>query len=269
MSVSKIGEELRALGIKPSKKMGQHFLTDPGIADWMVESAGIKQGERILEIGPGLGILTERLIKKTKNIIAIEKDRRLASHLGEKLSIDVINADVLDTELPEFDKAVSNLPYQISSEITMKLLDCPFEKALLMYQKEFAQHLVAGAGTNAYSRISVMAGYKAECKIVKQVSKGSFHPMPKVESAIVQIVPRPPDFEVLSDDTFRKIVSVLFSHKNRKARNGLVSERKRLGLDKDGARRLADKLPHADRRPAKLTITELAEISNKFHELSQ
>ncbi|KYK31203.1 MAG: hypothetical protein AYK23_04090 [Candidatus Proteinoplasmatales archaeon SG8-5] len=261
-----IGEDLRALGIRPSKRLGQHFLKDTGIADWMVERADIAPGERILEIGPGLGILTERLIRKTTSLTTIEKDPALAKHIESKLSIEVINADVLKAELPEFDKVVSNLPYQISSEVTLKLLEHGFKKGLLMYQKEFADHLVAEAGTRPYSRISVMCQYRADCTIVRNVSKGSFHPVPKVDSAIVELVPRPPYPAARSEEEFSRLMTILFSHKNRKVRNCLVSEHRRLGLDKKAARATADNLPYADERPVKLGIKDLVAITNSFIE---
>ena len=136
-----------------------------------------------------------------------------------------------------------------------------------MYQKEFAQHLVAQPGERTYSRISVMAGYRAHCKIIKSVPKGCFHPVPKVDSAIVKIVPREADFEVLDDAAFRLIVRALFSHKNRKVRNGIVAEHKALGLEKDASKKLAEKLPYFDRRPITLSPAQLAEISNYIFSL--
>ncbi len=257
-------EELRSLGIRPSRSMGQHFLVEDKIADWMVDRAGINEGQHVLEIGPGLGILTDRILARTSRLTAIEKDERLAAHLEQKYGIDVIGADAMECPLPEFDKVVSNLPYQISSVITMKLLDQGFEKGLLMYQKEFADHLVARPGTRSYSRISVMTQYRAECAVVKVVSKGCFYPVPKVDSAIVEIMPRPPDFHIESGEIYRTIVRALFSHKNRKVRNGIMSERGQLGLTKDEARDMAEHLPHAVRRPVKLCPEELAEIANAY-----
>ena len=264
MSVSKINGELRKLGIKPSKKLGQHFLIDTKIAEWMVEQADIKRGEKILEIGPGLGILTERLVGYEIGIVAIEKDKRFSEYLCRKLDVKIINADVLDINLPAFDKEISNLPYQISSPFTLELLRHDFLKGVLMYQREFADHLVANPGTRAYSRLSVMAAYKAQCRVIKSVSKGSFYPVPKVDSAIVEIIPRPAEFSVESEEAFRLIVRVLFSHKNRKVRNGLVSEHRQLGMNKQESKTFADSLPRADRRPVTLSPEDLGEIADAF-----
>jgi 16S rRNA (adenine1518-N6/adenine1519-N6)-dimethyltransferase len=256
-----VGGKLKNLGIRPSRRLGQNFLNDPGIADWMVRHAGIGPSDRVLEIGPGLGVLTERLAKVTEHLTVIELDRRLAADLREK-GINVIQGDAMEAAFPEFDVMVSNLPYQISSVVTMKLLDCRFRKAVLMFQKEFAEHLVAKPGQAAYSRISVMAGYRSETRILRHVSRGSFRPVPKVDSAIVEIVPRPPDFEITDDRTFREIVRVLFSHKNRKVRNGIAAEHAALGLGKDKAKAMAETLPHRDERPVTLSSEQLAGIAN-------
>jgi 16S rRNA (adenine1518-N6/adenine1519-N6)-dimethyltransferase len=267
MIVSDIKGVLNKLGIRPSKRHGQHFLVDNNIADWMVEQVAIVKNDKVMEIGSGLGILTERLGTYTNNIIAIEKDKRLADYLSEKLSVKIINADALTIDLPEFHKVISNLPYHISSPMTLKLLEQKFDKGILMFQKEFADHLVAVPGTKAYSRISVMTQHKAACKIIKHVSKGNFYPVPKVDSTIVEITPRPPDYEVVSFETFQNTIRILFSHKNRKVRNAIISERKILGMEKQEATRIADELPYSNERPVNLSPSELADIANTFSTL--
>lgn len=256
------GVELKKQGIRPSKSLGQNFLTDESIADWIVAAAEIKPHERVLEIGPGLGVLTRRLAMMTDCLTVVELDRRLAEKLTQMKGIRVVQGDALKVELPDFDKVVSNLPYQISSPITLKLLEMGFKKAVLMFQKEFAEHLVAKPGDAAYSRISVMAGYRSESRILRHVPKGCFYPVPKVDSAVVEIVPRPPNFEILDENLYRETVRILFSHKNRKARNGISSEHAGLGLDKQQARELAECLPYMDQRPITLSPEKLAEIAN-------
>jgi len=256
---------LRGLGVRPSKGKGQNFLTDENIADWIVERSGIRPHETVLEIGPGLGILTQRLANKTDRLVVIELEEALANHIKEKLGVQVIQGDAVEVEFPPFDKVVSNLPYQISSPITFKILDSDFKRGILMYQKEFAQHLVAQPGERAYSRISVMAGWRADCRIIKQVSRGCFNPVPKVDSAIVEIEPKEPDFEVLDQDHFKNMVRALFSHKNRKVRNGIMAEHKSLGLEKERAKQLAENSPYFDQRPVTLAPEKLAEISNYFY----
>ncbi len=258
-------KELRQLGIRPSRSMGQNFLVDESVADWIVSSAEIKPGERVLEIGPGLGMLTRKLAAATDNLVVIELDHRLAEKL-EKGGLNVIRGDALEVALPDFDKVVSNLPYQISSPITLRLLEHGFELARLMFQKEFAEHLVAMPGQAKYSRLSVMAGYRSRSRIIKNVPKGCFHPVPKVDSAVVEIVPRPPDFEILDEPLFKDVVRILFSHKNRKVRNGIMAEHEALGMGKARARELSETLPHNDKRPITLSPAQLAEISNVMAE---
>jgi 16S rRNA (adenine1518-N6/adenine1519-N6)-dimethyltransferase len=259
------GAELKKQGIRPSRSLGQNFLTDESIADWIVAAAGIELHERVLEIGPGLGVLTLRLAKMTDNLTVIELDRRLAEKLVSLQGVRVIQGDALKVDLPEFDKMVSNLPYQISSPITLKLLEMRFSKAILMFQKEFAEHLVAKPGEPAYSRISVMAGYRSEARIIRHVPKGCFYPVPKVDSAIVELVPRPPNFEILDEHLYRETVRILFSHKNRKSRNGIAAEHAALGLGKQQARELAEQLPYSDQRPITLSPEKLAEIANAIY----
>ncbi|MBA3045328.1 MAG: 16S rRNA (adenine(1518)-N(6)/adenine(1519)-N(6))-dimethyltransferase RsmA [Candidatus Thermoplasmatota archaeon] len=254
--------ELKKLGIRPSKSMGQNFLVDGGIADWIVAQAEIRPHESVLEIGPGLGILTRRLANLTDNLTVVELDRRLADKMNAMPGVHVIQGDILEVTLPELDKVVSNLPYQISSPVTLRLLEHGFSRAVLMFQKEFAEHLVAGPGEPAYSRISVMVGYRAETRILKHVGKGSFYPVPKVDSAVVSIIPRKPDFTILDENHFSETVRILFSHKNRKVRNGIMSEHAALRLDKTQAREIGDILPHNDKRPITLSPAQLAEISN-------
>lgn len=266
MTFRGVAGELKSLGVRPSRNLGQNFLTDTGIADWMVSQADIGPHDRVLEIGPGLGVLTERLARATDRLTVLELDRRLAENLRKK-GLNVIQGDAMELELPEFDIAVSNLPYQISSGITLRLLDRGFRRAVLMFQKEFAEHLVAKSGDASYSRISVMAGYRSECSIIRQVPKSCFYPAPKVDSSIVEIIPRRPDFDIASEEGFGETVRILFSHKNRKARNGIMSEHEALGLGKDGARELSEKLPHMDRRPITLSARELAEISNAIQNI--
>jgi 16S rRNA (adenine1518-N6/adenine1519-N6)-dimethyltransferase len=265
MNKGRTGQELKRLNIRPSKSMGQNFLTDERMAEWIVSAARIAPDERVLEIGPGLGILTRKLAAATSNLTVIELDNRLAEDL-EKKGLNVIRGDALEVPYPDFDKVVSNLPYQISSPITLRLLEHGFKLAILMFQKEFAEHLVALPGGPAYSRISVMASYRSETRIIKHVPRGCFHPVPRVDSAVVEIVPRAPDFEILDERTFQETVRILFSHKNRKVRNGIASEAAAFGMDKNSAKELGDALPHNDVRPIALTPAQLAEISNALFE---
>ena len=271
MSPKKVKEILNQLGIKPSKARSQNFLTDENIASWQVEQADIQPEDIVLEIGAGLGILTKHILEKTKNLTVIEYDRVLAGYLEKEYGneIEVICEDVLKCELPKFDKVISNLPYHISSEITAKLLIHDFDAGILMYQKEFAAHLVAKPGSKNYSRISVLANYYAESEIIKTVPKGAYYPAPKVDSSIVRISPRPAGFTPADETFYFDIVRMLFSHKNRKIRNALVSEARQLGIDKSEIKKWADDVPYADDRAVTLAPEQLNEIVNWLRQKMQ
>jgi len=172
------------------RKWGQHFLVDSRIAQKEVAYADISHNDIVLEIGPGKGILTRLIAERAEKVIAIEIDRKLAEYLKTVLpaNVEIINADVMKLNLSEyqFNKVVSNLPFEISSPVTFKLLEeTSFSKAILIYQKEFARRLVAKPNSKDYSRISVVINYKAKVRILDMVPGDSFRPVPKVDGAIV------------------------------------------------------------------------------------
>ena len=150
---------------RKQKMLGQNFLIDDNIANKIVNLASIKGGEKILEIGPGRGVLTDLLVKKGK-LLAIEKDKWLAVVLKQKFSgeAEIIEADILDFEIPDIDVIVANLPYSISSPILFRLFNYKWERAVLMFQEEFANRLVAKPGSKTYGRLSVMANHYVETK---------------------------------------------------------------------------------------------------------
>src|SRR3989442_1396718 len=155
--------ELRRLGIRASRGLGQHFLIDERVARRQIERASIREGETVLEVGTGLGVLARIIGTRAGRVIAIEKDRRLADALRALGGpIEVVQGDALKVEWPAFDVMVSNLPYRISSPVTFRLLDRPFDRAVLMFQREFAERLIARPGTKDYSRLTVNVAHRAE-----------------------------------------------------------------------------------------------------------
>jgi len=213
---------LRELGVRPSKGLGQHFLVDERVAERQIDHARIAPSDVVLEIGPGLGVLTRALASRAEHVVAIEADLRLADRLREVLpNVEVLHADALDIEWPRFDVFVSNLPYRISSPLTFKLLDRSFDRAVLMYQWEFAKRMVASPGTSDYSRLSVGVYRRAGCEILERVPRNAFHPQPRVDSALVRLVPRPPPFRLQAPELFDAIVAALFEHRRKTIENGL------------------------------------------------
>src|SRR2546428_8033341 len=145
--------ELRRLGIRASRGLGQHFLIDERVARRQIERASIREGETVLEVGPGLGVLTRILGTRAKRVIAIEKDRRLADALRALGGpIEVVQGDALKVEWPPFDVMVSNLPYRISSPVTFRLLDRPLDRTVLTFQRQCAERLPAPPRTKRTPR---------------------------------------------------------------------------------------------------------------------
>lgn len=252
----KVKNRLKKIGISATKGLGQNFLNDDSIAERIVDSANISSDEQILEIGPGLGILTNIIVKRAKRTILIEKDRAIAGYLEGRYSdedLEVIHGDVLEVDLPEFDKVVSNLPFNISSPVTFKLLEHDFYYGILTYQKEYADRMCADVGEDNYSRLSVMVSTFAEVKRLFNISKNSFYPPPKVDATVLKLVPREPQFELKYPEIFSDVVRELFNYRRKTIRNGL-----RNGFDVDVK---TDEIPFGRKRVEKLSPKQISDLT--------
>ncbi|EDV22156.1 uncharacterized protein TRIADDRAFT_29342 [Trichoplax adhaerens] len=203
--------------------MGQHILKNPLIVNSIVEKAAIRSTDTVLEIGPGTGNLTVKLLQKAKKVIACEVDPRLAAELQKRVQgspvstkLHIIVGDVLKTELPYFDVCVANLPYQISSPFVFKLLlHRPlFRCAVLMFQREFALRLVAKPGDKLYCRLSINTQLLAKVDHLIKVGKNNFRPPPKVESSVVRIEPINP-VPPINFKEWDGLTRIVFARKNR------------------------------------------------------
>lgn len=254
---------LKKYNIHPKKSLDQHFLIDKVAIKKELDAAKIKKTETILEIGPGPGTLTKELIKQAKKVIVIELDSSLAGVLEKEFrdSIEIINADALKIEYPPFDKCVSNIPYSISGKLTMKLGELK-KPAVLMYQKEFAKRLIANPGEKEYSKISVMAQYYFTPEYITKVSKTSYYPAPKVDSAIVRLTPKKKNQKIKDAEIFKKTVSALFMHKNQKAKKALYHSRHMFNLDKAASKKITESMPEPETKVYQLDIDKIAQISN-------
>lgn len=245
-----------------NKKIGQNFLIDNLVAEREVEYANPNTTDIILEVGPGKGILTKILAKKAKKVIAIEIDSQLIKKLKSILPDNVllICADALKIDfisLPIFNKIVANLPFQISSPITFKFLNYPFEKAILIYQKDFADRMIAQSDSKDYSRLSVGIYYKTHCRILETVSKEFFNPVPKVDASIVELIPRQkPPFKIENEKFFFDITKKLFSHRRKKIKNILEIKNKNF-----------KNLPYLEKRVEELRPDQIGELSNLLYKL--
>ena len=263
MRADDVARELRRLGVRATKGLGQHFLIDERVARRQVESASIRPEETVLEVGPGLGVLTRLLSTRARRVVAIEKDRRLAGALAALGgSVEVVVADALEVEWPAFDVMVANLPYRISSPITFRLLDTRFDRAVLMFQEEFAERMVARPGTKDYSRLTVNVGHRAECFRLERVPRTAFHPAPKVDSAIVRLVRRPPPYEVRNEAVFHAVVDACFAHRRKTIGNAIGLAWARFAPTRDAWREAARDLPFLERRPEALSPADFAALAN-------
>ena len=241
---------------RKQKMLGQNFLIDSNISKRIVDSAEVSEGEKVLEIGPGRGALTEILSSKG-NLIAIEKDKWLAVVLKQKFkgSVEIVEGDILKWEVPPIDVIVANLPYSISSLILFRLFNYEWTRAVLMFQEEFANRLVAKPGSKIYGRLSVMANHFVSTKKLFKVSKTAFQPQPKIHSQVVKLIRRKPDYTLNDFNTFKKVVKSIFTHRRKKIRNCIKITFPEIDVEK---------LKYMDLRAEILKPSEIAELSNSI-----
>jgi len=235
-------ELFKKYGLKPSKKMGQNFLTNKSIAQKIVKSAEIGNEDFVLEVGPGLGILTKELAGTALKVLAVEKDKKLIALLKEELNnfknIEIINADILkllrtnaaQNLCPKNYKVAANLPFNIASAVIRGFLEAERqpETMSLIVQKEVAQRIVAKPGDMNMLALSVQ--FYAEAKITSYILRGAFYPPPKVDAAIIKLTPRN-RLNLFQPELFFKIARAGFSHP-RKQLAGNLSKGLKIERDK-------------------------------------
>lgn len=220
-------------GLRPSRALGQNFLADPNTARRIVRLAGVEAGDRVLEIGAGLGSLTLALLERDARVLALERDRKLQPALEHVVAgqgeVRIVTGDALDVDFAALLgtgawRCVSNLPYNVATPVVVRLLEeAPsIESALVMVQREVADRLVASPGSAAYGAVSVRIAYYAHAKIVGMVPRTVFVPAPKVDSALVELVRRDsPPVEVPSTDRLFELVRAGFAHRRKMLRRTL------------------------------------------------
>ncbi|MFQ6136477.1 MAG: 16S rRNA (adenine(1518)-N(6)/adenine(1519)-N(6))-dimethyltransferase RsmA [Candidatus Hydrothermarchaeales archaeon] len=260
---------LQKYGIRPNQRLGQNFIIDESIISKQIEYASLRSSEVVVEVGAGIGTLTKFLLEKAGKVYVIERDKKMIGVLKDRFSgienLEIISGDVLRVELPEFDKMVSNIPYVISSPLTFKLLKCRFKKAIITYQREFAERMVARPGTKDYSRLSVACYYYAGIRLLQIVPPTAFYPEPEVHSAIIEITPKEPPFDV-DEEFFFKVLTGLFVHRKKTVKNALIHSLDMIFDERayEKRRSMIDVLPPEilERRVFRLTPREIADISN-------
>lgn len=229
---TRTAEIMKRYDIKMKKSLGQNFLIEPSILDKMIQSAGITENTTVIEIGPGIGALTEFLALSAKEVIAFEIDPRFVRILSDTLSeyenVNVVHEDILKVNFKDEAFAhlkdvedlvvVANLPYYITTPIIMHLLDSnlPFNRLAMMMQKEVAERMTAEVGTKAYNSLTIAIQNKMEAKISFIVSKSVFVPKPNVDSAVLMLNRRDePLVEVNQPENFEKFIQIAFTQRRK------------------------------------------------------
>ena len=235
MKLSEIDATLREIRVSPVKTLGQNFLHDQNLARWIVERADLTSQDYVLEIGPGLGALTQFALDSGAHILAIEKDRRLADFLRKRFTTDrleILHADALDYDVRQLFakprvKLLGNLPYYVSSQLLLKFTKSPSPISLwlLLLQKELARRLSASAGTSDYGAVTLIVQLHYRVDYLRTIPASVFLPQPDVNSAFVRISPRAPNELPEHDpETFLRVVRRGFSQRRKQLRNLLREE---------------------------------------------
>ena len=262
---------LQRFGLHMSKRLGQNFLIDAGIVQGIVDAADIQPGDKVLEIGPGIGTLTQALCEAKADVTCVELDKRLPEILSHTLeaydNVRIIQGDILKVNIAEIMssgpfKVVANLPYYITTPIIMALLEkhLPITDIVVMVQKEVAQRMATIPGSKTYGALSVAVQYYTIPKIALYVPPRSFMPPPEVDSVVVNCKVRPqPAVDLIDEKIFFRVVKAAFGQRRKTLNNALKS----MGVDKNT---IADILTRAGIEPSRrgetLTMEEFAAISN-------
>ena len=277
--IGTIKDILHRHGFTFSKALGQNFLINPSVCPRMAELSGAGEGVGVIEIGPGIGVLTNELCQLADKVVAVELDKRLIPVLGETLAeydnVKVINADVLELDLnklieDEFSGMevviCANLPYYITSPVIMKLLEdkLPITAITVMVQKEAAQRICAPVGSRESGAVTVSVNYYAEPSLQFHVSAGSFMPAPKVDSAVIRLDVRKEPPVITDEEKFFKVVKAAFSQRRKVISNSLSSG---LKMSKDEINKVlaAANVP-SNARAEKLSLDDFAAIAGNMRD---
>ncbi|MEY2564158.1 MAG: rRNA (adenine1518-N6/adenine1519-N6)-dimethyltransferase [Verrucomicrobiota bacterium] len=235
MKLSEIDATLREIRVAPVKTLGQNFLHDRNLARWIVDKAELTGDDYVIEIGPGLGALTELALESGARVLAIEKDRRLAEFLRQRFTterLEILHADALDFDVRKLFaeprvKVLGNLPYYIASQLLLKFTKypSPISLWLFMLQKEMARRISAAPGTSDYGALTLLVQLHYRVEYLRTVPASVFLPQPDVDSAFVRLSPRAPnELPDYDAETFSRVVRRGFSQRRKQLRNLLREE---------------------------------------------
>jgi len=271
---------LRDHGIRPLKRLGQSFLEDINVINKIISISNIQEDDTVVEIGAGVGIMTELIAEKVRKVIALEIDPRMVGILRERLAgynqVDVIKGDVLKYDFSSVGhellsrkiKVIGNIPYNISSQILFHLLAYRqhISSMILMFQKELADRLIASPGTKEYGIPTVLVSMYTECFREMVIPRSCFYPEPKVTSTVMKIIIREKPLMDLNDhDFFVKIVKIAFSKRRKTLLNNLRSSPLLGYSEREVVSALKKSGIDGVRRGETLTAEELGKLSNALY----
>lgn len=274
---SKTKDIVKHFEFKFSKSLGQNFLIDQNILNKIVDSAELTENSTAIEIGPGIGVLTQEMAKRCRRVIAVEIDDTLIPILNETLAnyenIKIIHEDALKVDFNkliqeeklEDIKLVANLPYYVTTPILTKLLmdKIPLKSIIVMIQKEVADRIVAKPGTKEYGSLSILVQYYCDVHKVCKVSRNCFMPPPKVESSVIRMDIRPPKYDTKDENLFFNVVRHAFNMRRKTLSNAL----KPIGLSEEMLKEAFENANiEGNRRGETLSIEEFVNLSNAIYE---
>jgi 16S rRNA (adenine1518-N6/adenine1519-N6)-dimethyltransferase len=276
--MASIKKELEVYGLVPRKRWGQHFLIDRNILSKVVRTAGIEETDVVLEVGPGLGVLTLALAKEAKRVIAVEIDQKLVEILKEKVAdcpnVEIIRKDIMEVDFNDLIerggqplKVVANLPYQISTPLIFRFIEARsvFASLTLMLQKEVAERMTAVPGGKDYGPLSIFTQIVSDFSIRFLIKPSAFFPPPKVDSAVIHMVwKKGPMAEIEDIEWFKRVVRGSFGYRRKTLMNALKYSD--LSLPEEGAERMKRNGIDPQRRPETLTIEEYVRLADVLKE---
>jgi 16S rRNA (adenine1518-N6/adenine1519-N6)-dimethyltransferase len=245
----------------PRQKLGQHFLKRASILERIAAAACPARQDLVIEIGPGRGALTEKLLQRAGRVVAVEVDPRLAESLHVRFAgeprLEIVRADVLETDLAQWGPApiTGNLPYYIASPIIEKVLRLNPPRAVFLIQKEVAERLVARPGERKYGYLTVRTALYAEARLLFEVKPAAFHPPPKVDSAVVLLEPRSHDLGLPDREAFLRFLAQCFRQKRKTLRNNLAG---------CYGKELVDGWPEASLRAERISLVGFADMFRRL-----
>jgi len=271
MKLNELKAVLEEIGVSPSRSLGQNFMTDANLVDFIARTSGVGEGDLVVEVGPGLGVLTRKLLESGAEVAAVELDKRVFDYLSKEIrhpKFHLVQGDACRIDLTELTsdrpwKCVANLPYSISTPFAARLAEShhPPESALLLLQKETADRFAAKPRTKDYGSVSVLLQTAFKVEIVRKVSPKVFHPQPKVDSALTRFALKSERPDAAEMKRLSKVLRTAFSQRRKKMVKALS---RAYGADAPRAMESLEINPNA--RAEELSPEMFQRLALKFHE---